>query len=118
MPSWRCSPPGTPNRRGSYRHQMHLSDEWGTAVIVQAMVFGNLHENSGSGVILTRDPKGSSQQVAIYGDFIFCVQGDDIVSGLVATFPISEKQRIAEKTGVARYRWRRDFRKYTTNWSG
>ena len=80
-----------------YRHQMHLSDEWGTAVIVQAMVFGNLHENSGSGVILTRDPKGSSQDVSIYGDFIFCVQGDDIVSGLVETFPISEKQRMAEK---------------------
>ena len=80
-----------------YRHQMHLSDEWGTAVIVQAMVFGNLHENSGSGVILTRDPRGAAQEVAIYGDFIFCVQGDDIVSGLVATFPISEKQRVAEK---------------------
>jgi pyruvate,orthophosphate dikinase len=80
-----------------YRHQMHLSEEWGTAVIVQAMVFGNLHENSGSGVVLTRDPKGSSQDVSIYGDFIFCVQGDDIVSGLVETFPISEKQRIAEK---------------------
>ncbi|MHB8772859.1 MAG: PEP/pyruvate-binding domain-containing protein [Syntrophales bacterium] len=80
-----------------YRHQMHLSDEWGTAVIVQAMVFGNLHENSGSGVILTRDPRGSSQEVAPYGDFIFCVQGDDIVSGLVATYPISEKQRIAEQ---------------------
>ena len=80
-----------------YRHQMHLSDDWGTAVIVQAMVFGNLHENSGSGVIFTRDPKGSSQEVAIYGDFIFCVQGDDIVSGLVETFPISEKQRISEK---------------------
>ena len=80
-----------------YRHQMHLSDEWGTAVIVQAMVFGNLNEHSGSGVIFTRDPKGSSQDVAINGDFIFCVQGDDIVSGLVETFPISEKQKIAEK---------------------
>jgi len=80
-----------------YRHQMHLSDEWGTAVIVQAMVFGNLNEHSGSGVIFTRDPKGSSQDVAINGDFIFCVQGEDIVSGLVETFPISEKQRIAEK---------------------
>jgi pyruvate,orthophosphate dikinase len=80
-----------------YRHQMHLSDEWGTAVIVQAMVFGNLNEHSGSGVIFTRDPKGSSQDVAIYGDFIFCVQGEDIVSGLVETFPISEKQRISER---------------------
>jgi pyruvate,orthophosphate dikinase len=80
-----------------YRHQMHLSDEWGTAVIVQAMVFGNLNEHSGSGVIFTRDPKGSSQDVAINGDFIFCVQGEDIVSGLVETFPISEKQRVSEK---------------------
>ena len=76
---------------------MRLSDEWGTAVIVQAMVFGNLNENSGSGVIFTRDPRGSSQNVAIYGDFIFGVQGDDIVSGLVETFPISEKQRISER---------------------
>jgi len=79
-----------------FRHQMHLSDEWGTAVIVQAMVFGNLNENSGSGVIMTRDPKGSSQDVSIYGDFIFGVQGEDIVSGLVETYPISEKQKKAE----------------------
>lgn len=80
-----------------YRHQMRLSDEWGTAVIVQAMVFGNLNAQSGSGVIFTRNPKGSSQDVAINGDFIFCVQGEDIVSGLVETFPISEKQRLSEK---------------------
>ena len=79
-----------------YRHQMHVSDEWGTAVIVQAMVFGNLNENSGSGVIFTREPRGSSQNVALYGDFIFGVQGDDIVSGLVETYPISEKQRVSE----------------------
>ncbi|MFO7569105.1 MAG: PEP/pyruvate-binding domain-containing protein, partial [Smithellaceae bacterium] len=79
-----------------YRHQMHLSDEWGTAVIVQAMVFGNLHERSGSGVIFTRDPKSASSDVTLYGDFIFGVQGDDIVSGLVETFPISERQRLTE----------------------
>lgn len=86
-----------------YRHQMHLSDEWGTAVIVQAMVFGNFHERSGSGVIFTRDPKSVSSDVTLYGDFIFGVQGDDIVSGLVETFPISEKQRIAENrnTGIS-----------------
>ena len=47
-----------------YRHQMHLSDEWGTAVIVQAMVFGNLNDQSGSGVIFTRNPKGSSPRSA------------------------------------------------------
>lgn len=80
-----------------YRRQMQLSDEWGTAVIVQAMVFGNLNEESGSGVIFTRNPKGSSPEVSLVGDFIFGVQGDDIVSGLVETYPISEKQRILEK---------------------
>lgn len=80
-----------------YRHQMCLSDEWGTAVIVQAMVFGNLNENSGSGVIFTRNPKGTSTNVTLSGDFIFGVQGDDIVSGLVITYPVSEKQRLAEK---------------------
>ncbi len=79
-----------------YRHQMHLSDKWGTAVIVQAMVFGNLNEHSGSGVIFTREPKSTSVDVTLYGDFIFGVQGDDIVSGLVETYPISERQRIAE----------------------
>ncbi|HEY3275345.1 MAG TPA: PEP/pyruvate-binding domain-containing protein, partial [Syntrophorhabdaceae bacterium] len=80
-----------------YRREMHISNEWGTAVIVQAMIYGNLNEDSGSGVIFTRDPKGSSSEVALYGDFIFGVQGDDIVSGLVETYPISANQRIAER---------------------
>ncbi|OPY70483.1 MAG: Pyruvate, phosphate dikinase [Syntrophorhabdaceae bacterium PtaU1.Bin034] len=80
-----------------YRRQMRLSDEWGTAVIVQAMVFGNLDAQSGSGVVFTRNPKGQSAEVTLYGDFIFGVQGDDIVSGLVETYPISEKQRMIEK---------------------
>jgi pyruvate, orthophosphate dikinase len=80
-----------------YRRQMHLSDEWGTAVIVQAMIFGNLNDQSGSGVIFTRAPKESSPGVNLYGDFIFGVQGDDIVSGLVSTYPISERQRLSER---------------------
>ena len=80
-----------------YRRQMHLSDEWGTAVIIQAMIFGNLNDQSGSGVIFTRDPKESSPGINLYGDFIFGVQGDDIVSGLVSTYPISERQRLTGK---------------------
>ena len=80
-----------------YRHQMHLSDEWGTAVIVQTMIFGNLNNQSGSGVIFTRDPKVATAGINLYGDFIFGVQGDDIVSGLVATYPISERQRRGER---------------------
>ena len=84
-----------------YRRQMHLSDEWGTAVIVQTMIFGNLNDQSGSGVIFTRDPKSSAPGINLYGDFIFGVQGDDIVSGLVATYPISEKQRLTERKDTA-----------------
>jgi pyruvate,orthophosphate dikinase len=80
-----------------YRHEMNISDKWGTAVVVQSMVFGNLNERSGSGVIFTRDPKGLSSTVLLYGDFIFGAQGDDIVTGLVETYPISEIQRHAEK---------------------
>ncbi len=83
-----------------YRRQMRLSDEWGTAAIVQAMVFGNLNNNSGSGVIFTRNPRGVPPEVTLYGDFISGAQGDDIVSGLVETYPISEKQRLAEKRSV------------------
>ncbi len=83
----------------TFRGQMHISDEWGTAVIVQQMVFGNLNEGSGSGVIFTRYPKGLSAAVAPYGDFIFGVQGDDIVSGLVETYPVSERQRKGERRG-------------------
>ena len=80
-----------------YRKQMNISNDWGTAVTVQTMVFGNLNEHSGSGVTFTKDPQGSSQDVRLFGDFFFGVQGDDIVSGLIETFPISEYQRIKEK---------------------
>ncbi|MBW2039035.1 MAG: pyruvate, phosphate dikinase [Deltaproteobacteria bacterium] len=80
-----------------YRHQMNIADEWGTAVVVQAMVFGNLNRDSGSGVVFTRNPRGLSPAVTLYGDFIFGVQGDDIVSGLVETYPISENQRKEER---------------------
>lgn len=97
-----------------YRQQMGVSDDWGTAVIVQKMVFGNLDNNSGSGVIFTKGSKGMSSQVSLYGDFIFGVQGDDIVSGLVETYPISEKQRIAEKENLP-YPLKRISQRYIKN---
>ena len=56
--SFRYSRPGTPNRRIYTGGQMHLSNEWGTAVIVQAMVFGNLNEDSGIGRDLYPEPEG------------------------------------------------------------
>ncbi len=79
-----------------YRRQMNISDEWGTAVTIQSMVFGNLNEESGSGVTFTREPDGPDSEIKLFGDFFFGVQGEDIVSGLIETYPISELQRIKE----------------------
>ncbi len=79
-----------------YRAEMNISSDWGTAVIVQAMVYGNLNSDSGTGVIFTREPKGLTSSVSLFGDFTHGAQGDDIVTGLVETYPISETQRISE----------------------
>ncbi len=80
----------------TYREIMMLSDNWGTAVSVQAMVFGNLDTNSGAGVLFTHDPRTSEDKVDPLGDFTWGNQGEDVVGGLVKTLPISEKQRIRE----------------------
>jgi len=80
----------------SYRKAVKIADEWGTAVVVQNMIYGNLSDRSGTGVALTCDPRRSSGDVRLYGDFVVQGQGDDVVGGLVQTFPISEKQRSTE----------------------
>jgi pyruvate, orthophosphate dikinase len=76
-----------------YRSHMHVADEWGTAVVVQQMVFGNIHRESGSGVLFTHDPHGNVSGIELTGDFSFLSQGEDIVAGLVNTLPVSELQR-------------------------
>jgi len=75
-----------------YRRIMDVSDSWGTAVIVQAMVFGNRSENSGSGVVFTAHPYRKVQRVALWGDYAYGDQGEDIVSGLVTSCAISVEQ--------------------------
>ncbi len=75
-----------------YRNLMDTSDSWGTAAIVQAMVYGNLGPSSGSGVVFTAHPYRKVRRVALWGDYAFSVQGEDIVSGLVTTYPISKEQ--------------------------
>ncbi len=81
-------------RTNVYRNHMNIADEWGTAVIVQQMVFGNIHRESGSGVLFTHDPHESVPGINLTGDFSFLSQGEDIVAGLVNTLPVSESQRI------------------------
>lgn len=79
-----------------YREIMGISDYWGTAVIVQAMVFGNLSLSSGSGVVFTAHPYRKIRRVALWGDFTPGNQGEDIVGGLVSTYPISKEQKELE----------------------
>jgi len=75
-----------------YRKIMDVSDAWGTAVIVQAMVFGNKSVNAGSGVVFTAHPYRKVQRVALWGDYAYGDQGEDIVSGLVSSHAISTEQ--------------------------
>lgn len=80
------------NKASVYRNIMDVSDSWGTAVIVQAMVFGNKDEQSGSGVLFTSHPYRKVQRVALWGDYAYGDQGEDIVSGLVTSRAISVEQ--------------------------
>ena len=63
-----------------YRRKYNIPQEWGTAVNVQAMVFGNTGENSGSGVAFTRDP--ATGENVFYGEFLINAQGEDVVAGV------------------------------------
>jgi pyruvate,orthophosphate dikinase len=76
-----------------YRNHMQIASEWGTAVLVQKMVLGNLSPKSGTGVVFTCNPFNGSSDINLYGDFSLCSQGEDVVSGLVNTLPVSEYQR-------------------------
>jgi pyruvate,orthophosphate dikinase len=82
-----------------YRQYLGMAEEWGTAVVVQRMVFGNLNRDSGSGVTFTHNPlEPYSRQVRLFGDFTVCSQGEDLVGGLVFPLPISESQRLGGAT--------------------
>jgi len=69
------------NPRAKHYRQMHgYSDDWGTAVTIQAMVFGNMNDNSCSGVMFTRDPNTGAKKVN--GEYLVNAQGEDVVAGI------------------------------------
>jgi pyruvate,orthophosphate dikinase len=74
-----------------YRKLNDIPDDWGTAVNVQAMVFGNMGDDSGTGVAFTRDP--SSGENVFYGEFLLNAQGEDVVAGTRTPLPIVQLQR-------------------------
>ncbi|GAA3602979.1 pyruvate, phosphate dikinase [Marihabitans asiaticum] len=77
-----------------YRRRERIPDDLGTAVNVQAMVFGNLGETSGTGVCFTRDP--SSGHSGVYGDYLPNAQGEDVVAGIRNTLALAELKEIDE----------------------
>ncbi|MBA3957204.1 MAG: pyruvate, phosphate dikinase [Parachlamydiaceae bacterium] len=74
-----------------YRQVNHLPEEWGTAVIVQAMVFGNRNNNSATGVGFSRDP--ATGQDMFYGEFLPNAQGEEVVAGTRTPHPINKYQK-------------------------
>jgi pyruvate,orthophosphate dikinase len=70
-----------------YRRKYNIPSEWGTAVNVQAMVFGNTGEQSGSGVAFTRDP--ATGEKVFYGEFLINAQGEDVVAGVRTPEPVA-----------------------------
>ncbi|HUO15161.1 MAG TPA: pyruvate, phosphate dikinase [Verrucomicrobiae bacterium] len=80
------------DRAKHYRRINNIDDMLGTAVNVQAMVFGNLGETSGTGVGFTRNPATGTKE--FYGEFLLNAQGEDVVSGVRTPVPILELQKI------------------------
>ncbi|MBA3385256.1 MAG: pyruvate, phosphate dikinase [Chthoniobacterales bacterium] len=79
-----------------YRRKYGIPHEWGTAVNVQTMVFGNMGETSATGVAFTRDP--ASGERVFYGEYLINAQGEDVVAGVRTPHPIA---RLAEEMPVA-----------------
>ena len=75
-------------RANTYRRLHNIPEDWGTAVTVQAMVFGNRGESSATGVAFTRDP--ATGEKLLYGEFLINAQGEDVVAGIRTPQPISK----------------------------
>jgi len=78
-----------------YRRKYNIPEEWGTAVNVQAMVYGNTGANSGSGVAFTRNPANGENE--FYGEFLIDAQGEDVVAGVRTPLPVIELKKMMPK---------------------
>ena len=80
------------DRAKIYRKLNHIPEHWGTAVNVQAMVFGNMGDNSATGVVFTRNP--SNGKNFLFGEYLINAQGEDVVAGIRTPQHITKKSRI------------------------
>ena len=86
-------------RAVSYRRIEHIPDDWGTAVNVQAMVFGNMGRNSATGVAFTRNPGNGENH--FYGEYLVNAQGEDVVAGIRTPAPLNEYSKSITKSQLA-----------------
>ena len=84
------------DRAKVYRAKYNIPSEWGTAVNVQAMVFGNTGETSGSGVAFTRNPANGTNE--FYGEFLINAQGEDVVAGVRTPEPVLKLKDVMPKS--------------------
>jgi pyruvate, orthophosphate dikinase len=100
------------DRAVAYRQLNGIPSDWGTAVSVQAMVFGNMGEDSGTGVAFTRDPATGADE--FYGEFLVNAQGEDVVAGIRTPQKIGELQarwpEISRQLLAAREKLERHYR--------
>tara|TARA_Y100001970_G_scaffold230774_1_gene286676 strand:- start:388 stop:3045 length:2658 start_codon:yes stop_codon:yes gene_type:complete len=83
------------NRAKVYRKLNQIPSNWGTAVNVQSMVFGNMGENCATGVVFTRNPSDGRKEV--YGEYLINAQGEDVVAGTRTPQHITKKSRLKSK---------------------
>ena len=81
------------SRAKTYRRLNDIPESWGTAVTVQAMVFGNMGDTSATGVAFTRNPSVGTRE--LYGEFLLNAQGEDVVAGIRTPQNITEAARVA-----------------------
>ena len=81
-------------RAVNYRRIENIPNEWGTAVNVQTMVFGNMGENSATGVAFTRNP--ATGENVFYGEWLINAQGEDVVAGIRTPYPLNSSTKTAE----------------------
>ena len=80
------------DRAKLYRQKNRIPDDWGTAVNVQTMVFGNMGDDCGTGVAFTRDP--GTGEPYFYGEYLINAQGEDVVAGVRTPQPITKAQAV------------------------
>ena len=93
-----------------YRRKYNIPAEWGTAVNVQAMVYGNTGDRSGSGVAFTRNPANGVKE--FYGEFLINAQGEDVVAGVRTPEPVAELKKQMPKAYAELERIRQTLEKH------